>query len=294
MERERGRDLEVVRGPGLPGLLGPLLGVGDGPDGPGRRPGPPAPRGGRPPRPAPHGSGSTTRSGSSPRSSSSTPWSTSAPARWRSPSPPTSSAAPRWAEATAVAISTTITTVVVLFLGEIIPKTVAKRHPVRVALATIPAVQAPLPGALADLGGHHRGHRGGGPALRRRATAAAAGGHQRGDRVPHRDGDPRGRPRRGQGGAPQLGARVRRPGGQGDHDPPHPHGGGGRRRLAGGAPQGRHREPLQPHAGLPGLGGRHRRHPHGARHRAGAPARPALQASSWRGTSSRPSSCRSR
>jgi len=47
-----------------------------------------------------------------------------------------------WAEATAVAISTTITTVVVLFLGEIIPKTMAKRHPVRVALATIPAVQA--------------------------------------------------------------------------------------------------------------------------------------------------------
>ena len=47
-----------------------------------------------------------------------------------------------WAEATAVAISTTITTVVILFAGEIVPKTMAKRHPVRVSLAVIPAVQA--------------------------------------------------------------------------------------------------------------------------------------------------------
>jgi CBS domain containing-hemolysin-like protein len=43
-----------------------------------------------------------------------------------------------WAEATVVAVATTITTVVILFAGEIIPKTMAKRHPIRAALATIP------------------------------------------------------------------------------------------------------------------------------------------------------------
>ncbi|HET9552557.1 MAG TPA: hemolysin family protein, partial [Anaeromyxobacteraceae bacterium] len=51
-------------------------------------------------------------------------------------------ASPSWAEGTAVAVATALTTVVVLFFGEIIPKTLAKRHPVQVALGTIPAVQA--------------------------------------------------------------------------------------------------------------------------------------------------------
>jgi magnesium and cobalt exporter, CNNM family len=37
---------------------------------------------------------------------------------------------------------TAFATVVILFLGEIVPKTLAKRHPVRFALATIPLVQA--------------------------------------------------------------------------------------------------------------------------------------------------------
>jgi CBS domain containing-hemolysin-like protein len=48
------------------------------------------------------------------------------------------SVSPGWAEGTLVAIATALTTVVVLLLGEIIPKTVAKRHPIRVSLATIP------------------------------------------------------------------------------------------------------------------------------------------------------------
>ncbi|MBK9517215.1 MAG: HlyC/CorC family transporter [Anaeromyxobacter sp.] len=49
---------------------------------------------------------------------------------------------PSWSEATTVAVATAVTTVVVLFLGEIIPKTVAKRHPVQVSMAMIPLVQA--------------------------------------------------------------------------------------------------------------------------------------------------------
>ncbi|MGC3998389.1 MAG: hemolysin family protein [Anaeromyxobacter sp.] len=47
-----------------------------------------------------------------------------------------------WSEATAVATATAVTTAVILFFGEIIPKTVGKRHPVRVAVAVIPVVQA--------------------------------------------------------------------------------------------------------------------------------------------------------
>jgi magnesium and cobalt exporter, CNNM family len=51
-------------------------------------------------------------------------------------------ATPSWAEGTVVAVATALTTLVVLFLGEIVPKTLAKRHPVRVSLATIPWVRA--------------------------------------------------------------------------------------------------------------------------------------------------------
>ncbi|WP_248344609.1 hemolysin family protein [Anaeromyxobacter paludicola] len=43
---------------------------------------------------------------------------------------------------TALAIATGVTTSVILFFGEIIPKTLAKRHPVKIALAAIPLVQA--------------------------------------------------------------------------------------------------------------------------------------------------------
>ncbi len=51
----------------------------------------------------------------------------------------------RWtggSHGTLVAVTTGVATVVVLFLGEIIPKTVAKRHPAEVALSAIPLVQA--------------------------------------------------------------------------------------------------------------------------------------------------------
>ncbi len=44
----------------------------------------------------------------------------------------------RWSAATAVAASATVATVLVLFFGEIVPKTLAKRSPARAALATIP------------------------------------------------------------------------------------------------------------------------------------------------------------
>jgi putative hemolysin len=47
-----------------------------------------------------------------------------------------------WHGATLVAIATAVATVVILFFGEIVPKTLGKRHPVRVSLAMIPAVQA--------------------------------------------------------------------------------------------------------------------------------------------------------
>jgi len=48
---------------------------------------------------------------------------------------------PRWNAASIFAAVTAVTTVVVLFLGEIVPKTVAKRQPVRVSLLTIPLVR---------------------------------------------------------------------------------------------------------------------------------------------------------
>lgn len=51
-------------------------------------------------------------------------------------------ASPSFTEGTVVAVATAIATVVILFFGEIIPKTLGKRHPVRVALATMPAVRA--------------------------------------------------------------------------------------------------------------------------------------------------------
>ena len=44
--------------------------------------------------------------------------------------------------ATAVALTTALMTVAVLFLGEIVPKMWAKRYPVRVAFAFIPIVRA--------------------------------------------------------------------------------------------------------------------------------------------------------
>jgi CBS domain containing-hemolysin-like protein len=49
---------------------------------------------------------------------------------------------PRWNAASVFAAATAITTAVVLFLGEIVPKTVGKRHPVRVSMLSIPLVRA--------------------------------------------------------------------------------------------------------------------------------------------------------
>jgi len=46
-----------------------------------------------------------------------------------------------WNAGTAIAVATGVTTVVILFFGEIIPKTLAKRHPIRAALLVIPAVR---------------------------------------------------------------------------------------------------------------------------------------------------------
>jgi CBS domain containing-hemolysin-like protein len=43
-----------------------------------------------------------------------------------------------WASGPTLAVITAVTTIVILFFGEIVPKTLAKRHPVRVALAAIP------------------------------------------------------------------------------------------------------------------------------------------------------------
>jgi CBS domain containing-hemolysin-like protein len=47
-----------------------------------------------------------------------------------------------WGGATTVAVTTALVTVVVLLFGEIIPKTIAKRHPVKSALGTVPALRA--------------------------------------------------------------------------------------------------------------------------------------------------------
>jgi CBS domain containing-hemolysin-like protein len=49
---------------------------------------------------------------------------------------------PAWNAASVVAAATAITTAVVLFLGEIVPKTVGKRHPIRLAMLSIPLVRA--------------------------------------------------------------------------------------------------------------------------------------------------------
>ncbi len=51
-------------------------------------------------------------------------------------------ASPTLAEGTVLAVLTAVTTVVILFFGEIIPKTLGKRHPVRMSLAMMPAVRA--------------------------------------------------------------------------------------------------------------------------------------------------------
>lgn len=49
---------------------------------------------------------------------------------------------PGWVEATTVALATAVATVAILFAGEIVPKTVAKRHPVAASLAMMPLVRA--------------------------------------------------------------------------------------------------------------------------------------------------------
>ncbi|WP_235969562.1 hemolysin family protein [Anaeromyxobacter diazotrophicus] len=46
-----------------------------------------------------------------------------------------------WPDGSVLAIATALTTCAILFAGEIIPKTLAKRHPTRWALAAMPAVQ---------------------------------------------------------------------------------------------------------------------------------------------------------
>jgi putative hemolysin len=46
-----------------------------------------------------------------------------------------------WNAATTLATATGLTTVVILFFGEILPKTLAKRHPIRVSLLVFPAVR---------------------------------------------------------------------------------------------------------------------------------------------------------
>jgi putative hemolysin len=46
-----------------------------------------------------------------------------------------------WSAGTTLGVATAITTVIVLFFGEIVPKTLAKRHPVRVSLFTLPALR---------------------------------------------------------------------------------------------------------------------------------------------------------
>jgi len=51
-------------------------------------------------------------------------------------------AAMGWNGATTVAAATAAATVVILFFGEIVPKMLGKRHPVKVSLATIPMVRA--------------------------------------------------------------------------------------------------------------------------------------------------------
>jgi CBS domain containing-hemolysin-like protein len=47
-----------------------------------------------------------------------------------------------WSAATVIAVATALTTAVILFFGEIVPKTLAKRHPVRATLMVIPTVRA--------------------------------------------------------------------------------------------------------------------------------------------------------
>jgi putative hemolysin len=51
-------------------------------------------------------------------------------------------AAAGWRVGSTVAVSATVATLVVLFFGEIVPKTLAKRYPVRAALAALPLLRA--------------------------------------------------------------------------------------------------------------------------------------------------------
>jgi CBS domain containing-hemolysin-like protein len=52
------------------------------------------------------------------------------------------SAGSGWSAGSTVAATTAVATAVILFFGEIVPKTFAKRHPVRVALLAMPVVRA--------------------------------------------------------------------------------------------------------------------------------------------------------
>ena len=176
-----------------------------------------------------------------------------------------------WNLATTVAATTAVATVVILFFGEIVPKTLGKRHPARMSLATIPAARllatllwpvsitvTRATSALVRLFGGSAG--------------PAPLGDERGHRVPHRDGHEGGRPRRGEGGAPEQRARVRRPGRARDDGPPHPDGRHREARHARRALPVRDGEPVQPHARVRGVGRQRRRHPARARdHRRGAP-----------------------
>ena len=171
--------------------------------------------------------------------------------------------------ATGVTAATAIATVVILFLARIIPKTLGKRHPVRVSLAVIPFVR---PLSLGDVAARDRrdpGDERALPPVRRRARLRARG-DERGDRVPHRDGHAGGRPRRGEGGAPQQRARVRRPRREGDHGAAHADGGDRPGRPAGRAVPDRHREPVQPHARVRGVDRQRRRRPARARDHPGS------------------------
>jgi CBS domain containing-hemolysin-like protein len=46
-----------------------------------------------------------------------------------------------WSAGSTLGVATAVTTVVILFFGEIVPKTLAKRHPVRVSLFALPALR---------------------------------------------------------------------------------------------------------------------------------------------------------
>ena len=113
-------------------------------------------------------------------------------------------------------------TAAVLFLGEIMPKMLAKRHPVHVAFAFIPVVRALYfvlwPVSVGVTRATSR--------LLARLGMGKASPSVTGEEIEYliEMGTRGGRARRGEGGAPQQRAGVRRPGGPGDHGAAHPHG----------------------------------------------------------------------